>query len=144
MAAAEEAWAAALLWLASPEFYAQIGIATVAYVAAQLVAVLLGSSLKRAASRSEEGPASRLTGFFVRIRPLIFPILAIILVGFAVELSARLVGQTIIVRIAQSLAVILLLYRFVSHFVSNIAIVQLTKWVGIPVALLYVFGWSTM
>jgi len=45
------------------------------------------------------------------------------------------------VRIAQSLAVILLLYRFVSHFVSNTAIVQLTKWIGIPVALLYVLGW---
>jgi len=138
---AEAAWAASLMWLSSSQFYAQIAAAAAAYALAFLVSIFLSSWLKRIDAGPEGHPGASLMAFVKKTRVLLFPLIAIVFAGIAAGIAEQTFGQSIIVRIAQSLAVILLLYRFVSHFVSNTAIVQLTKWIGIPVALLYVLGW---
>jgi small-conductance mechanosensitive channel len=51
------------------------------------------------------------------------------------------VGQNWVVRVAQSLAVVFLLYRIITRFIGDPLIRGLLKWVGIPLATLHVFGW---
>lgn len=137
----EEALTSALAWLSSPEFYAQLGIIGAALVVAFIIATALRAAVKRIEKIPEDGPGTRFKRVLLKLRGFVFPILALILLGFSAEISDQLVGHALVVRIAQSLAVIALLYQFVSQFVRSAAIVSLIKWVGIPIALLYVFGW---
>jgi small-conductance mechanosensitive channel len=138
---AAEIQEALLIWLSSPQFYAQLAITGFAFSSAFVIAMALRLRLTPAKLGTDEGPASSVKAFLLKTRELIFPILAIVLLGIAIEVSARIAGQDFIVRIGQSLAVILLLYLIVENFIDNSAIVHLMRWVGIPVALLYVFGW---
>ena len=138
---AAEIQEALLIWLSSPQFYAQLAITGFAFSSAFVIAMALRLRLTPAKLGTDEGPASSVKAFLLKTRELIFPILAIVLLGIAIEVSARIAGQDLIVRIGQSLAVILLLYLIVENFIDNSAIVHLMRWVGIPVALLYVFGW---
>jgi small-conductance mechanosensitive channel len=137
----EQAMATALAWLTSPAFYAQVALVAASFFLAYSVGRFVRSWFKRLETLPEDGPGTNLKSVLLRSRELVFPILAIVLLGFAIQISLQLFGRAFVVRIGQSLAVILLLYTFVSHFVSERIIVKLTKWVGIPVALLYVFGW---
>ncbi|MEE8439937.1 MAG: hypothetical protein V3S07_10130, partial [Micropepsaceae bacterium] len=137
---ATEIWEAMGAWFSSPQFYAQLVFASAAYVLAYVIALALKSRIKPAMLGPDEGPGSGLKAFLVKARELIFPLLALILLGIAVQLSAYLVGQDFIVRIGQSLAVVVLLYLIVVNFIQNPAIVYLMRWVGIPIALLQVFG----
>jgi len=138
---ATEIQEALLNWLSSPQFYAQLAITGFAFGAAFVIAMALRLRLETAKLGTDLGPASGIKALLIRTRELIFPVLAILFLGIAIEVSARIAGQDFLVRIGQSLAVILLLYLIVENFVDNSVIIQLMRWVGIPVALLYVFGW---
>ncbi|MGH7930886.1 MAG: mechanosensitive ion channel family protein, partial [Candidatus Binatia bacterium] len=76
-----------------------------------------------------------------RIGDLLFPLLTILVLGIAVELSDLLVRQSWLVRVSQSLAVVFLLYSVITRFVTNPLINAVIKWVVIPIAILQVFGW---
>jgi small-conductance mechanosensitive channel len=52
-----------------------------------------------------------------------------------------MVGQDWVVRVAQSLAVVFLLYQITTRFIRDPLIRGLLKWVGIPLATLQIFGW---
>lgn len=138
---AAEVQDALLIWLSSPQFYAQLAITGIAFASAFVIAMALRLRLTPAKLGTDLGPASGIKAFLIKTRTLIFPLLAIALLGIAIEISARIAGQDFVVRIGQSLAVIYLLYLIVENFIDNSAIVHLMRWVGIPVALLYVFGW---
>ncbi len=137
---ATEIWEALGAWFTSPQFYAQLFIASTAFVLAYMAALLLKSRIKPAMFGPDDGPGSGLKAFLVKSRELIFPLLALIFLGISVQISAYLMGQDFIVRIGQSLAVIVLLYLIVVNFIENPAIVYLMRWVGIPIAVLQVFG----
>ena len=70
-----------------------------------------------------------------------FPVLGIVALGAAIAWSDAGIGQSWAVRVAQALAVVLLLYRIVSRFVENALIKAVFTWILIPLAVLYVFGW---
>ncbi len=136
-----EAWELVLASLTGPLFYAQLAIAGLGFVLAFVLAAALKSRLKPASLGPGDGPESSLGAFFIKSRELIFPLLAVLLLGIAVQISTELVGRSFYVRIGQGLAVILLLYLLIVHFIGDKTIGKLTRWVGVPLALLYVFGW---
>ena len=63
------------------------------------------------------------------------------MLGLAAEVSGVDDEEAWLIRICQGVAVIYMVQRFVSVFVSSRAVVSLLTWVGVPVALLFVFGW---
>lgn len=128
-------------WATSPQFYAQC--------AAILLALILAWSLARVLLRSaailreepQPGPMFLFRRKLHQAGELLFPLLNILLLGIAVEVATLAVQQSWLVRIAQSLAVVFLLYSFISRFVSNALVRKLFKWIGVPMAVLQVFGW---
>jgi small-conductance mechanosensitive channel len=135
------AWQTAVDAVGSPLFYRQLAAA----LGAALFALLLASVLKRRIALFREAPdtaASKpMRALLFQARPLILPILGILCLGVAVEYSDVRFGASWLVRIAQGLFVIGLLYTLIARLVRNRAAKSLLAWVGIPLASLYIFGW---
>ena len=130
-----------LEWSTSPQFYAQCAAIVLALVLSYSLAQVL---IRRAAMLREEPRPGALLALRRRIyagRNLLFPLLNILALGIAVELCEQTIRESWLVRIAQGLAVISLLYGVIARFVSNPLLKRLLKWIGIPIALLQVFGW---
>ncbi len=67
--------------------------------------------------------------------------MAALVLGIATPISVDLLGEAWLVRAAQGLAFIFLVYSLAKHFITNQTIVLILKWLGVPIALLYMFGW---
>ena len=115
-----------------------------ATVAAVLVALLIGLVIRSRGVFKDEpnaGPLLYLRTMLYRVRNLVSPALNVLLLGVAIEVCVAWVGQSWLVRIAQSVAVVAFFYRIISGFVGNSLVAGLFTWVVIPVATLRVFGW---
>ncbi|NIS07083.1 MAG: mechanosensitive ion channel [Gammaproteobacteria bacterium] len=128
-------------WSTSPQFYAQCAAVVLAIVVSYSIARLL---LRYAVMLREEprpGPLFQLRQKLYQAGDLLFPLLNILALGIAVEVSNWAVQESWLVRMAQGVAVIYLLYGFVARFVTKALLRKLITMVGIPIALLHVFGW---
>ncbi len=128
-------------WAVSPKFYAQIIAIAVAVLAALFISVIVKKRVPFLKTQPEAGALLALKRVFFLSRHLVFPAFCVLLLAIATEISLSLVEQSWLVKIAQGLAVILLLYSIISLFITNTFINGLFKWIGIPVAILHVFGW---
>ncbi|MFN0192392.1 MAG: mechanosensitive ion channel family protein [Aestuariivirga sp.] len=127
-------------WLSSPQFYAQAAAIAVGVLAARLLA---GQIMARAAvfrDEPTEGALLKLRRFAWSCRDLLFPLLIFLLLGVAASVSDATVGSSWLVRIGQSLGLVFLLYAAINRFVTHPVINAACRWIGIPVAALYVFG----
>ena len=128
-------------WISSPVFYSQVGLIVLAVVVAYALAVLI----KRHSPSLNEAPRDSLpyimrNGLY-RFRGLLFPLFTILFLTIAIDLSDYLVKQSWLVRIAESTAVLLMIYSLLSGFVTNLFLKTLLKWIAIPIAILQIFGW---
>ncbi len=114
-------------------------------VAAVLIALLIGlvirSRVRVFETEPNAGPLLYLRTMLYRTRNLVSPALNILLLGVAIEVCVASVGQSWLVRIAQSVVVVVFLYRIISDFVGNSLVSGLFTWIVIPLAMLRVFGW---
>ncbi|WP_417514550.1 mechanosensitive ion channel family protein [Minwuia sp.] len=114
-------------------------------VAGVLVAWGLSSLIRnRLPVFAKEPPASErfdVRGALYRAGTLVFPIMCVLVFGAATILSDRLLGENWLVRIAQGVSVVQLIYRFGTHLLHSETARSLLTWIGLPIALLYVFGW---
>lgn len=136
-----DAWQAVAMWATSPPFYGQLAAIGAAIAVAFLVALVVKTRVPAFANPPRDGPLYELRSFLFRLRDIVFPVLNIALLGVAVEIAASTVSQSWLIRVAQGLAVVFLLYTIISRFIKNSFIKGLAKWVGIPVATLQVFDW---
>ena len=120
-------------------------IQVAATAAAVLVALLIGLVIRKRVrvfeTEPNAGPLLYLRRMLYRTRNLISPALNVLLLGVAIEVCVASVGQSWLVRIAQSVAVVAFLYRLIAGFVGNSLVSGLFKWLVIPLATLRVFGW---
>ena len=129
-------------WGTSPKFYGQAGAIVVAVILAAMLARMLKKRLPMMAEAPAEGSSFYgLRKFIYDSRDLVFPLLNILLLAVAVEVCVNSVGQSWMVRIAESLALIFLLFNLIKRFIKDSFINGLFRWVGIPLATLHVFGW---
>jgi small-conductance mechanosensitive channel len=136
-----EEWLASAIQLAnSPQFHTQAALAALAVVGAYLIAAVLRKRMALA--------PTELSGAWLPVqrtihatRELLFPILTIVMLGFAVTASTSLVQQSWFVRLCQSLAIVFLLYSTVTRFFQNRIAHAFVTWIAIPVAILYVLDW---
>jgi small-conductance mechanosensitive channel len=125
----------------SPLFYTQLGI----IAAALILALLLSSALKQRIRIFRDAPGDgalrQMRTVVYRSRTLLTPALSILLLGIGVGLAAQAELETRLITIAQGLAGIVFLYLLVSRLVQNQVTKTLLTWIGMPIAVLYVFGW---
>lgn len=142
-AAAQKILGKVIEWLTSPAFLAQIGaIALVWFIAPMLTKTTTkriflfrdppGSEVKLRVARD----------YIYRSRGFLRAVWQVALLAlFAVILKAiPALGQDWLVKIAQGLAVVFLLYSVIKTFITNDMAQKLAIWILIPLALLVVFG----
>lgn len=129
-----------LTYLSSPEFYVQIAIVGIALVVAWAVAAFLSTHLATLREPPRPGPLFEMRRKLYGARVLVLPLIAVVMLGAATPISAAIGADAWLVRAAQGVALIALVFSLVSHFVKNPAVIFALKWIGIPLALLYVAG----
>ena len=139
-----EAWGMQILgWLQSPPFLAQVGGVVAVYFIAKILTRMVKKRVAFLREKPTDGKMLRLRGIAHSLKDLVFPA---VLVGLLAVLSTALtsvemLGQDWLVRIAQGLAVVFLLYKVIKQFISHPLVQKLVIWLAIPLAVLKVFGW---
>ncbi|MFT4585762.1 MAG: small-conductance mechanosensitive channel [Gammaproteobacteria bacterium] len=128
-------------WLVSPKFYMQLGVVGLAIVSAFLVSLVVRRAIEGLSTTDSSGGGHPILAFIDRLRALAFPLINIFFLEIAVELADATWQQAWLVRFAQSLAVLFLLYSVITKYIEKRAIRTLLTWIGMPVAVLHVFGW---
>jgi len=133
-----------LSWLTNPSFLAQLG----AIIAAYLLSPLLGGALKKRVFlfRDEPQDGTKLKivrDYIYRSREFLRAVMLVALLAlFAVILKAvPAAGQDWLIKLAQGLAVVFLLYKAIKTFIGNELVRKIATWVAIPLALLMTFGY---
>ncbi len=131
-------------WSTSPDFYAQCGLVLMTLVIAYTLSHLLKNNFPILRDEPRTGYLLGFRKIIYHTGDLLFPLLNIVLLGFAIDISMQLVDHAWLVKIAQSLAVVFMLYSVISRVISNNLVCRIVKLIAIPVALLYIFGWLEM
>jgi len=129
-----------LNWLQSTAFYAQFGIIVCAIILSYIISQLLTRHLPLLKNPPRAGPMYIIRNGIHQSRDLWFPLFSIVSTMIAVDISDQLVKQSWMVRIAEGLAVVFMIYALVPRLVANVFIKALIKWIAIPIAILQVFG----
>ena len=127
--------------LVSPDFYAQVAIVAVSLIVAWAISALL---IRRIRIFREEPQSGRLLDLRLtihRMHELVTPLMIAIVMGISTQISGDAVGQVWLVRAAQAVAFIFLVFSLASHFINSATIIFILKWFGLPLAVLYAFGW---
>lgn len=127
--------------VSSPAFFAQIGLILLAIITALTFATLLKKRSPLFRNRPAPGSLHALRSTLYSLGDLLFPLFNILALTIALKISTLTVQQGWLVRIAESLAVIFLLYSVLTRFITNSLIKSLIRWIAIPVAVLEIFGW---
>ena len=128
-------------WATSPQFYAQIGAIIVAVGLATIAARYIRARLPIFNVPPEPGPWLRVRQAVYASRDLLFAILYVFALAVAVQIADNTVSASWLIRLAQSVAVVNVLYTAISRYLSNPILRAAGLYVLIPVAALKVFGW---
>jgi len=128
-------------WAQSPKFYAQLGIIVAAIIVAFLLSKIVGRYLNAPSQPPQAGSMGKLREFFYKLKGILFSLFLVLSLGVGVEVVHSLVQQSWLVRIAQSLAVVGLVYSIITQFIESASVKKFVKWVAIPIAIMHVFGW---
>ncbi len=128
-------------WLSSPKFYSQIGLI--------LLGLLVGLSLSRflrglsplLRERPTQGPILQIRQGIFRLRELVLPLMLVLSLSIATDVSMAVIGQAWLVRLSLSLAVIFMLYTIITRFVEKQLFRKLALCFILPIAVLHIFGW---
>ena len=124
----------------SADFYSQLGLVVVAIILAYSLAVGLKNHTPILKNPPKDGALKFLRDAIFGIRDLLFPLFIVFFLAIAVDASDFLVKQSWFVRIAEGVAVTLLVYSILTRFIANPFVKTLLKWIVIPIAILQVFG----
>jgi small-conductance mechanosensitive channel len=113
----------------------------VAIILAWLIHQLLRKQVPLLRDQPQPGSFYQLRKHIHGAQNLLLEILCVLLLGIAIQVALSTVNQAWLVKITQSLAVVILLYSVITRFIKNPFINGMFRWVGIPLAALHVFGW---
>jgi small-conductance mechanosensitive channel len=139
-AQALDIWTVVLGWLTSPQFYAQVAGILFAVVAARFAASIVRTKVALFREEPKEGPALKVRRWIYLCRDLLFPLIVAFFMAGAVQVVSAAFGSAWLVRLAQSAAVVFVLYAAINRFIAHPLINAACRWVGLPVAGLAVFG----
>ena len=130
-------------WLTNPAFLAQVGaIVIIWWLLAPFLAKQLSKRVFLLRDPPKEGDKLLLVRKYIfEARNMVRPLLNIGLLALAAMVLKSALGQDWLVKLAQGLAVVFLIYSAIKQFAPNELTKKLGLWVGIPLALLVVFGY---
>lgn len=137
----EELTAKVIAFATGPDLYAQLGVIVAAVFIASLLARTARKYVPALAAGRDIAALHGMKKFTCIVGEVLFPTLNILMLTLAIDISQSMVEQSWLVRIAVSLAVVMLLYSINARFVTTYHIKMFVKWVVIPVALLRALGW---
>ena len=130
----------AIEWIKSPGFFAQGGAVVLAVSAAFAISILAKRYIPLFKELDSIRGFYRTREFLHKSQGLVFPLLNILLLETAVTIADAVWQQSWLIRLAQSIAVIFLIYSLINRFIKSQGVKSLAKWFGIPIATLHVFG----
>ena len=122
-------------WSTSPDFYAQCGLILTAVILSYSVSQFIIKHIP--ILRDEPRQGVYLYSFrkkIYEINDLVFPLFNIIFLGIAVELSSTLEVHSWLIRVAQSLAVVFMIYSAIKDFIGNLFLRKVINIIAIPIA----------
>jgi small-conductance mechanosensitive channel len=128
-------------WLSSPQFYAQVIAIIVAVLIGRIAAKQIQSRVFLFNTEPTEGKLLKYRTLLYSCRDLLRPIMIVVALMAAGAGCDASVGSSWLVRIASSAAVISLLYSVINRFIAHPLINAAARWIGLPVAAIYVFGY---
>ncbi len=131
-------------WLTSPPFLAQVGAIFLAWVLSLILAKQVNAKVFLFRDEPKETDKLRLLRQYIyRSRNFLrAAILVVLLAIFAAALKAvPALGDDWLVKLAQGIAVVFLLYKVIQTFLTNPLYQKLANWTLIPLALLMVLGY---
>ena len=131
----------ALGWLKSPQFYAQVVAIIAVWLAIRISARAIVSKLWLFNTEPVDGRLVKARKIIYSCRVLVQPLLLFVVLAIAAQICDRAVGSSWLVRAALSLAVISLLYAAINRFLQQPLINAAARWIGIPAATIYAFGY---
>lgn len=137
---ARRSWETVLDYLGSPAFYLQLVFIAVALVLAWVITAFLQRHIALFRDQPRPGALYDMRGRLHEARVLLPPLMVVMILGVATSLGVVVLGDAWLIRAAQGVAVIILLFSLASHFIKDERVVLALKWVGMPLAILYVVG----
>ncbi len=130
-----------LEWALSPQFYAQVAAIVIAWLVARTIARLVLKKVSLFSNEPTQGPMLKPRQWVFASKGLVQPILTVVALAIGIEVVTLAVGTAWLVRLAQSISVIGVLYAAINQFIAHPLVNKAAIWVGIPIATLKVFGW---
>jgi len=128
-------------WASSPKFYSQIGLIVLGGLLAFSIASFLKSRSPLLRQLPASGPLLKLRNSIYRSRDLIFPLMIILAFSIAADISQLWIGQSWLIQICMSWAVIYMLYKLINRVVHKALFKKLALFIILPIAVLHLFGW---
>ena len=127
-------------WLSSPQFYAQVIAIVAAVFIARIAAKQILAKLWLLNAEPAEGKLLRYRKLVYSCRDLLRPILVVVFLAIAASVCDASIHSSWLVRIGGTVAVVSLLYAVINRFISNPLFNALARWIGMPLAAIYMFG----
>ena len=129
-----------LIWLQSPPFWAQIAGIILAWFIARFVTAQLRKRVPFLHTAPQPGRLFFLRDMIYRARELVQSLLLVAVLGIVVAVLDAVTGSSWLVKIAQSLSLVLALKKGIELFVPAQGLQNIVKLVVLPSALMMVFG----
>lgn len=126
--------------LSQGEIYSELGVITLIYVLAWLLAGRVRKALpvlRTPPSPPEQYPLKNLA---FRCGKLLFPVFAIMMLRLAVEFSEWFTEEGWIMRVALTIAILLVFLSFVNITIRSKVVAAWFRWVGTPLLFLHLVG----
>jgi len=129
-------------WLTNPAFLAQVGAVILAY----FLSPFLAKTVRKRVFLFRDPPAEAaklklIKDYVYRSREFLRAIILVALLAASAVILKAVFNQDWLVKLAQGLAVVFLLYKAIKTFAPNDLIEKLAIWILIPLALLMTFGY---
>ena len=127
--------------LMQTETYAQLALVLIIYGITFVASNRIRKFVPLFSPAPKTEPPNPLRKFFGGLQTLIFPLLSILILSFAVEISSKTLGASWLVRTALIVAMLLVYSTIISDYVKNDFIAFILRWVGMPLLFLRMVEW---
>lgn len=124
-----------------PTLYSQAAIVVGALLIGWVLATYVISRIKIFREEPTSGKLLDMRKKLHAMHVLLLPIACAVALGFATPFTKSLLGEAWLVRGAQGIAFVLLAYNIANHFLTSVAMIRILKWIGVPIAILFMIGW---
>ncbi|WP_369409744.1 mechanosensitive ion channel family protein [Zhongshania aquimaris] len=126
--------------LLQSETYAQLALVLVVFAITYFFTTYIRKFVPSFADAPANAPLKPLRKLTGKLGVMIFPLLTILVLSFAVEISERLLGEYWLVRTALIVAMMLVFRSIIRDYVKNDFIAFVFRWVGQPLLFLHLLN----